>query len=187
MDAEGHRGAERAGASDPFSRYVVPELPALLRVARSLSSSPHDAEDLVQETLLRAYRAIHTFDGAHPRAWLFTILRNVSANRFRARRPESLERAEDAEAVPETRVSDPAELTESRAFTAAVRAAMGELPEARRRVMELVDVDGLAYAEAAAVLGVPVGTVMSRLHRARRSVREYLILADLAPTKGSRR
>ncbi len=189
MNAESHSGIDRAPArsEDRFTRYVVPEIPALLRVARSLTGDPHEAEDLVQETLLRAYRAMPSFDGAHPRAWLFTIARNTNANRYRRRRPEQLFRAEDAESVPEAQTSDPADLAESNAFGAAVRVAMTDLPEARRRVMQLVDVDGLSYAEAAAALGVPIGTVMSRLHRARRSVREELIRAGLAPTKGVRR
>ena len=72
-----------------FERYVLPELDVLLRVARSLTHNAADAEDLVQETLIRAHRSIDRFDGRHPRAWLLTILRNANVNRARRRRPRT--------------------------------------------------------------------------------------------------
>jgi len=81
-----------------FERYVLPETELLLRVANSLTRNRADAEDLVQDTLLRAFRAIDRFDGRYPRAWLLTILRNTHINRNRRRRPELLrdpERATD--------------------------------------------------------------------------------------------
>ncbi|MGH9268240.1 MAG: sigma factor, partial [Acidimicrobiales bacterium] len=74
-----------------FDRHVVPEIEVLLRVARTIVSRPADAEDLVQETLLRAYRGIKSFDGRHPRAWLLTIMRNAHVNSVRRRRPELLD------------------------------------------------------------------------------------------------
>lgn len=70
-----------------FDRYIVPEIPVLYRVALSLTGQQVDAEDLVQETLVRAFRAVDRFDGAHPRAWLLTILRHAHLNRVRMRRP----------------------------------------------------------------------------------------------------
>uniref|UniRef100_UPI003752473E RNA polymerase sigma factor n=1 Tax=Ilumatobacter sp. TaxID=1967498 RepID=UPI003752473E len=73
-----------------FERYVLPEIEVLLRVAHSLTRNHAEAEDLVQDTLLRAYRGIDGFDGRHPRAWLLTILRNTHINRNRRRRPELL-------------------------------------------------------------------------------------------------
>jgi RNA polymerase sigma factor (sigma-70 family) len=75
---------------DAFERYVLPETEVLLRVALSLTRRPADAEDLVQDTLIRAYRSIDRFDGAHPRAWLLTIMRNAHINNHRRRRPELL-------------------------------------------------------------------------------------------------
>jgi RNA polymerase sigma-70 factor (ECF subfamily) len=88
--------ADESSPDAAFQRYVVPEIPALLRVAQSLTSNAHDAEDLVQDTMLRAYRAIDRFDGEHARAWLFTILRNTHVNRNRKRRPGLLDDPNDA-------------------------------------------------------------------------------------------
>jgi DNA-directed RNA polymerase specialized sigma24 family protein len=82
---------------DAFERYVLPELEVLARVARSVTRNGHDAEDLVQETLLSAYRAIERFDGEHPRAWLLTIMRNAEAKRHRKRRPFLLREGEGEE------------------------------------------------------------------------------------------
>jgi RNA polymerase sigma-70 factor (ECF subfamily) len=177
--------AENSLQDAAFQRYVVPEIPALLRVARSLTSNAHDAEDLVQDTLLRAYQAIVRFDGAHARAWLFTILRHTHVNRNRKRRPGLLDDPHDAETIPETRPSDPAELAEQSAFRDAVVAAIATLPEKNRAVVELVDLDSCSYAEVALALAVPIGTVMSRLHRGRRQMREYLTEGGFAPKKGS--
>ena len=177
--------ADKSLQDAAFQRYVVPEIPALLRVARSLTSNAHDTEDLVQDTLLRAYQAIDRFDGAHARAWLFTILRNTHVNRNRKRRPGLLEDPHDAETVPETRRSDPADLAEQSAFRDAVVAAIVTVPEKNRVVVELVDLDSCSYAEVAIALGIPIGTVMSRLHRGRRQIREYLTVRGYAPKKGS--
>jgi RNA polymerase sigma-70 factor (ECF subfamily) len=176
--------ADKFSKDGAFQRYVVPEIPALLRVARSLTSNAHDAEDLVQDTLLRAYQGIDRFDGAHARAWLFTILRNTHVNRNRKRRPGLLDDPHDAEAIPETRPSDPAELAERSAFRDAVVAAITTLPEKNRAVVELVELDSCSYAEVALALAIPIGTVMSRLHRGRRQIREYLTERGFAPKKG---
>lgn len=167
-----------------FQRYVVPEIPALLRVARSLTSNGHDAEDLVQDTILRAYQAIDRFDGAHARAWLFTILRNTHVNRNRRRRPGLLDDPHDAEAIPEICQSDPADIAEQSAFRDAVIEAITTLPDKNRAIVELVDLDSCTYAEVALALGIPIGTVMSRLHRGRRQMREQLIERGFAPKKG---
>lgn len=170
---------------DPFEQYVLPEVDVLYRVARSLTGNRADAEDLVQDTLLRAYRAIDRFDGRYPRAWLLTILRNAQVNRVRRRRPELLRDPEagrrllesrEAHESAETVVVDPQ-------FDAAVADALADLPDRFSRVVELVDVDGLSYQEAAEVLGVPVGTVMSRLHRARRRIRTRLASAGHVPRR----
>lgn len=165
-----------------FNRLVLPEVDVMWRVAMSLTRNRADAEDLVQESLLRAYKAIDGFDGRYPRAWLLTILRNTERNRHRRRRPELLSDPNMAEERgPRTDADMIERRAEDREFDEAVTAALEELPENFRRVIELVDVDGLTYQEAADVLDVPLGTVMSRLHRARRRIRDLLVNAGFGP------
>lgn len=165
-----------------FERFVVPEIEVLLRVAHSLTRNHAEAEDLVQDTLLRAYRGIATFDGQHPRAWLLTILRNTNINRNRRRRPELLRDPDTASGRLVATASD--ERTDASVdaeLDAEIGRALGALDDPFRRVVGLVDIDGLTYAEAASVLGVPAGTVMSRLHRARSRIRDRLARAGVAP------
>jgi RNA polymerase sigma-70 factor (ECF subfamily) len=165
-----------------FNRLVLPEVDVMWRVAMSLTRNRADAEDLVQESLLRAYKAIDGFDGRYPRAWLLTILRNTERNRHRRRRPELLSDPNMAEERgPRTDADMVERRAEDREFDEAVTSALEELPENFRRVIELVDVDGLTYQEAADVLDVPLGTVMSRLHRARRRIRDLLVPAGFGP------
>jgi RNA polymerase sigma-70 factor (ECF subfamily) len=173
-------------AEQAFAQYVLPEVDTLYRVALSLTRNHADAEDLVQDTLVRAYRSIDRFDGRHPRAWLFTIVRNTHINRQRRRRPEllhdpdatlaRLESTESAGGNAEDRVMD-------QTFEAVVESSLRDLSPRYRQVIELVDIDGLTYEEAADTLGVPVGTVMSRLHRARRHMRNQLAEAGVAPRR----
>lgn len=161
---------------EAFAAYVLPEVELLLRVARSLTRHGPDAEDLVQETLLRAYRAVDRFDGRHPRSWLLTILRNAQRNRYRRRDPVQLDDPAGhlERAVSQDRTGSPEGVMVDRTFDAAVEKAFAALPPAFQRVVALVDVEGLPYQEAADALGIPVGTVMSRLHRARRRMRRAL-------------
>jgi len=169
---------------DAFTRYVEPEITVMLRVAQTLTGSWADAEDLVQDTMIRAYRAIDGFDGAHPRAWLLTILRRAHLNALRRQRPDLLSEpstldqhrpAFGARSAPsaEESVTD---LVPDEALQRAVNA----LDPRFRTVLLLVDVDQLTYAEVAEVLGIPTGTVMSRLSRARQRVRAYLRDADVS-------
>lgn len=161
-----------------FRQYVLPELDVLYRVGRSLTRSHADTEDLVQETIIRAYKAIDRFDGRHPRAWLLTILRNAQINRTRRRRPELLHDPDvEMERLASTSIGDeddPEHQVVDPVFDARVRAALDALPDRFRQPVELVDIGGLSYQEAAAQLDVPVGTVMSRLHRARKRLRDQL-------------
>lgn len=170
-----------------FAAHVVPEIEVLLRVARSLTARAADAEDLVQDTLLRAYRSIETFDGRHPRAWLLTIMRNAEINRNRRRRPDLLDdpgAAMERLSATADRRFDPETVVVGEAFEAVVADALDALPDRFRTVVELIDINGLTYGEAAGLLGVPVGTVMSRLHRARNRIRDRLAAAGLAPRRG---
>ncbi len=161
-----------------FGEVVEPEIEVMLRVARSITGHTADAEDLVQESLVRAFRALDRFDGQHPRAWLLTILRNTHVNMHRRRRPTALADwelihasrpafgAAEAPAAEDVYVAE--ELDER------LGSALADLGPRFRSVLVLVDVHDLSYAEAAAVLDVPVGTVMSRLSRARQRVRRAL-------------
>jgi RNA polymerase sigma-70 factor (ECF subfamily) len=176
---------ERPSDDAAFYRYVVPEIPALLRVARSLTHNSHDAEDLVQDTILRAYRGIGNFDGAHPRAWLFTILRNTHINRNRRQRPDQFDDPNDVQSVPAGEGSDPTQRVEDAAFRNAVVAAISTLPEKMQLIVELVDLESCTYAEVAMALDIPMGTVMSRLHRGRRHIKEQLIAGGFVVKKVS--
>jgi RNA polymerase sigma-70 factor, ECF subfamily len=169
-----------------FERYVLPEIEVLLRVAHSLTRNHAEAEDLVQDTLLRAYRGIGGFDGRHPRAWLLTILRNTHINRNRRRRPELLR---DPDAAADRMISaasdERTDAVVDDEIDIEISRSLESLDEPFRRVVELVDMDGLSYAEAAEVLDVPVGTVMSRLHRARSRIRDRLDQVGFAPRSAS--
>ncbi len=161
-----------------FAEVVEPEIEVMLRVARSITAGAADAEDLVQESLVRAFRGLDRFDGRHPRAWLLTILRNTNANLHRRRRPLAVD---DWELIHASRPAFGAERSPAAedVFVAeeldgALRDAVSDLDPRFRSALVLVDVHDLSYAEAAAVLDVPVGTVMSRLSRARHRVRTAL-------------
>jgi RNA polymerase sigma-70 factor (ECF subfamily) len=159
-----------AAVPTSFTEEALPHLDTLYRVALRLTSDPAAAEDLVQDTMLRALRAWGTFQsGSNARAWLVTILRNQFINGWRARRrsPEAV----DMDAIPELPdLGDPD--PEGRFFRdlvdEEVLAAVDALPEDFREVVVLSDMEGLPYADIAEALHIPVGTVKSRLFRARR-------------------
>lgn len=176
------RVARTESDEQAFERFVIPEIEVLLRVARSMTRDHAEAEDLVQDTLIRAYQGIGRFDGRYPRAWLLTILRNTHINRNRKRRPELL-RDQDAtfQRLESDVGSERADALVDQELDAEIVGALDELSDGFRRAVELVDIDGLTYAEAAEVVGVPVGTVMSRLHRARKKIRDRLDRAGLSP------
>lgn len=156
-----------------FERWVVPELAGLYHVALAITRDHAEAEDLVQDSLIRAYRALDSFDGTSPRPWLLTILRNTNVNRHRRRRPGLLA---DPERIDDHRDSGPGPEAQVLAavFDSRVEAALQALPADQQTVIELVDVAGLSYHEAAEIIGVPVGTVMSRLHRGRKRIKRKL-------------
>lgn len=179
---------EASARHEAFVEHVLPEVDVLYRVACALTSQPADAEDLVQETLLRAFRFIDRFDGQHPRAWLLTILRNAEHNRHRRKHPQLFndpdEVVERVDADPGGAGSSPEELVVDVGFDAVVERAFRALPDKYRRIVALVDVEGLSYAGAAEVLNVPVGTVMSRLHRARKRIHRQLVAEGAMPKRG---
>lgn len=168
--------APTTDAHASFERHVMPELDVLYRTAWSLTRSEAEAQDLVQDTLLRAYRAIDRFDGRYPRAWLLTIMRNANINRARKKKPDLLD---DPDATFErstmfAETDNPESLMMEGEFDATVEQGFRQLPDKFREVIELVDLNGLSYQETADFLDVPVGTIMSRLHRARKRIREHI-------------
>lgn len=176
--------------ADAFRTHVEPEIEVLLRVANTLTGSEADAEDLVQETLVRAWRSVDRFDGRHPRAWLLTILRNTNVNLHRKRRPDVVEApAEQRGARPAFGASiqpGPEEQFVDGILAADLERSVASLDDRFRTVLLLVDVDQLSYAETASALGIPIGTVMSRLSRARERVRVQLRDLDRPTAGGSR-
>ncbi|MGA8258214.1 MAG: sigma-70 family RNA polymerase sigma factor, partial [Nocardioides sp.] len=158
------RPPDDALRKDSFRELVEPEIEVLLRVAMTITSNQDESEDLVQETLLRAYRALDRFDGRHPRAWLLTILRNTNANMHRRRRPgtigdwELIRAAQPAFGRAELPSAEDSFVHEELHLD--LDAAVRALDPRFRAALILVDVHDLSYSEAAAVMGVPVGTVM---------------------------
>ncbi|MEP9374893.1 sigma-70 family RNA polymerase sigma factor [Mesorhizobium sp. KR1-2] len=162
--------------SERFGEVVLPHLADALALARWLTGNVDDAEDVVQEACLKAFAGIETYAGGNARAWLLTIVRNVFYTWLARNRPRGLvitgdlADLDELSAAPEAGVADPdgpeAELI-AKADTAALEAAISRLPPPFREVLVLRDVNGLSYREIAAMLGLPLGTVMSRLSRAR--------------------
>ncbi|MDI3306940.1 MAG: sigma-70 family RNA polymerase sigma factor [Acetobacteraceae bacterium] len=163
-----------APGADAFAMALAGEIPRLRRFARVLTKQADAADDLVQETLLRAIAARDQFTvGTNLRAWLFTILRHARAATVRrdARSPFLA-----SETVPEAAVSGG---QEERQAMRDLAAAFNRLPAIQREALWLVVVEGLDYAEAARVLGVPPGTLRSRLSRAREALRRSIGLEPL--------
>lgn len=147
---------------------VLGQLAVLRRYARSLTRDEHDAEDLVQDTLLRAYERRAGFDAARNlRVWLLSILHNAFVDSGRARRAEAKRALRAAEVAPEA--EGPAQ--EHHVRLAEVRRAFLDLPDEQRAALHLVAIEGLSYAEAADALKIPTGTLMSRLARGRAALR----------------
>jgi RNA polymerase sigma-70 factor (ECF subfamily) len=148
---------------------LVAALPRLRRYARVLTGDVHRADDLVQDTLARAWDKRHLWRaGSDLRAWLFTIMHNVHANQFSLRQRERAHASLDADDGPVPGWEVPVRATQSdRIEVNEVFAQIGRLPVEQREVLILAAVEELRYEEIARLLGVPVGTVMSRLSRAR--------------------
>ena len=174
---------------DPSARFVrdvMPLVDRLYRAARRYTRSTADAEDLVQETMVKAYAGFHTFTvGTNIRAWLFRILTNtwITSYRTAQRRPDEVLAADVTDMRPSASQNQSAELAVLEAMgDEDVRDALQALPEHQRLVVYYADVEGFRYKEIAAIVDTPLGTVMSRLHRGRTNLRTLLV--DIAAARG---
>jgi RNA polymerase sigma-70 factor (ECF subfamily) len=166
-----------------FEREVLPLLPNLFSAALRMTRNPADAEDLVQETYLRAYRGFSGFEeGTNLRAWMYRILTNTFINSYRKKQREPVTVQEDDldewylfDKLGESGVEPSAEAEVIRSMPDEdVQKALEALPEGFRLAVLLADVEGFSYKEIAQILGIPIGTVMSRLHRGRRALEKAL-------------
>ncbi|MEY4391577.1 MAG: polymerase subfamily sigma factor [Actinomycetota bacterium] len=174
------------GSRDTFAKDATAFAPQLFSTAVRMTRNRADAEDLVQETYMKAWRAYDSYEeGTNLRAWLFRIMTNTYINKYNAkmRRPTETE-LDDVEelylyrrlgTIDQSRMSASAEDQMMELFTDdEVKNAIEELPEAFRMPLLLSDVDGFSYKEIAEMLDVPIGTVMSRLHRGRKAMQKRL-------------
>ena len=166
--------SQQNGSLAGFEELAIPLFDSLYNFAGWLAQNQNDAEDLVQETYLKALRSFASFEpGTNFRAWIFQILKNTflgSCTKLERRMTVAVESEEDLPATPAT----PESLLIGRSHIDTVRSAIEQLPVISREVILLCDVEGASYREIAEILSIPMGTVMSRLARARKMVRESL-------------
>jgi RNA polymerase sigma-70 factor, ECF subfamily len=174
-----------------FEQDVVPFMGQLYPAALRMTKNPSDAEDLVQETIAKAYAAYHQFrPGTNLRAWLHRILANTFINGYRKRRREPIQASstdfqEDWQTSAD-RLTPPVRSAEAEAMDrladSDILRALRDLPEDFRMTIYLADIEGYPYREVAEMMGTPIGTVMSRLHRGRSKLRNKLV--KYAPQAG---
>jgi len=174
-----------------FEREAMVHIDALMRTARRMTKSDSDAEDLVQETMLKSYRFFDRFEeGTNCKAWLFKIMTNIFINNYRskAKAPQSLtfDDIDDSflfgQLAKNKATTDPEKEFFSKIFDDDVRKAINDLPEDFRMVVILSFLEGFAYQEIADITGLQIGTVKSRLHRGRKLLQKALF--DYAQRNG---
>ena len=174
---------ERASLDRRFEQEAMPLLPGMYSAAFRLTRNAADAEDLLQETFLRAYRGFRQFqEGTNLRAWLYRILTNTFINTYRKRQrePQTISEEEAPDWYLYSRMAEDGlePSAETQVLEALpdedVQEALSSLPDQFRIAVLLADVEGFSYKEIAEITGVPIGTVMSRLHRGRKALEKRL-------------
>jgi RNA polymerase sigma-70 factor (ECF subfamily) len=168
-----HRPAAGAAAGESFDKVVLPHLDAAYRLARWLMRNEHDAEDVVQEAALRALRYFRTFTAGNGRAWFLRIVRNTCSGWREHSVPAPTDPFDEEQHSIQTG-SDPESLLLHADDVGLVEQTLRTLPDRFRELLVLRELEGLSYRELADVMGIPIGTVMSGLSRARRAFRDAL-------------
>ena len=165
-------------ASARFEQMFLPHLDAAHNLARWLTRNGHDAEDLVQESYLRAFRFFGGFKGGDSRSWLLTIVRNTCYSWLQRNRRQELETVFDEEVhTGDAQVFSPEQPLLANADGQMLQQALEELPVTFREILVLRELEGLSYKEIAEIANIPIGTVMSSLARARSRLRQNLLKA----------
>jgi RNA polymerase sigma-70 factor (ECF subfamily) len=175
---EQHRDAGENLSQPGFEQVFLPHLDAAYNLARWLLRNDQDAEDAVQEAYLRAHKAYDRFRGGDGKAWLMTILRNVCYTMIKKLRSHEAPEPFDEEIHQASDGLDAHEAFQKKANAETLHGALEKLPAEFREIIVLHDLEGLAYKEIATVVGIPIGTVMSRLARARGRLRTEIIAAN---------
>jgi RNA polymerase sigma-70 factor (ECF subfamily) len=169
---------QEVGNAGRFEEVVLPHLDAAYNLARWLVRNTHDAEDVVQEACLRAFKFFGGFQGGDPRAWLLKIVRNTSYSFLEKNRPAALAEEFDEQIhVRNFPTFDAEAIMVRNVESRLLRESLEELPVNFREVLVLRELEGLSYKEIAEMIGVPIGTVMSSLARGRDRLRESLLRA----------
>ncbi|GAC78049.1 RNA polymerase ECF-type sigma factor SigE [Gordonia malaquae NBRC 108250] len=192
MAEESERDQTQAELTERFERDALPLLDQLYGGALRMTRNPADAEDLVQETFVKAFSAFASFrEGTNLKAWMYRILTNTYINSYRKKQRQPAQYP--TEEITDWQLAATAEHTSTGLRSAEIEAldalpdqeikdALAQLPEDFRMAVYYADVEGLPYKEIAEIMDTPIGTVMSRLHRGRRQLRD--LLADVAHERG---
>lgn len=174
---------EEAQKQKDFNEEIIPHLDAMYNFALRLTTDPNDAEDLVQDTIVKAYRFFSSYEkGTNAKAWLFRILKNSYINNYRkqSKKPNHVDYDEvstfyESVRAEQTDTSDLEDLMYREMMDDEMSKALARLPEDFRTVVLLCDVEGFTYEEIANMLDVPIGTIRSRLHRGRNLLKDELV------------